>query len=100
MRSAPPLPRRRPSTIPLFVVKLEIGDERVDIGYETLDACLSDGGLKTLFDLGAVTQCTIYCGDTRITRLPVMAWDRLNDQLVSNSTTILRRVQTSLAWSH
>ena len=76
--------------MPLFVVKLALGDERVDIDYNALEECLSDNGLKALFDEGLVTQCEIYCGDKRIAGLPVMDWKRLRDQIVSNSSAILR----------
>ena len=72
------------------MVRLELEDERVDVDYETLDNCLSDNGLKALLDDGLVAGCTIYCGDKRIAGLSIMTWDKLREQVVSNSTTILR----------
>ena len=73
----------------IMQIELEFGSERVGIGYDTLDECLSDIGLQALFNDGLITKCTVYCGDKRITGLPLMDWDRLQERVVSSSTAIL-----------
>ena len=81
----------------IMKIKLELGDESIDIGYKTLNECLSDVGLKALFNDGLVTKCSVYCGDKRITGLPMIGWDWLKERVVANSTTILHNVDLAAA---
>lgn len=74
----------------LFTIRLEMDGGSFNIDYPNLDAFLSDHGLKALFDEGQVTACSVYCGNKRMAGLPVMDWQRLHDQVIANSTAILR----------
>ena len=74
----------------LFTVTVDFEDVSTKIPYGSIDECLSDKCLRTLFDDGLITACVIHCGDKRIAGLPVMDWWRFRDQIVSNSATLLR----------
>lgn len=75
----------------LFTIKIELkGEGEKYVHYDTMDAFLNDEGLEALFKDKLVTSCTVLSGGQRITGLPQMDWARLVDQVVSNSTTILR----------
>lgn len=75
----------------LFTLDMTIdGVEHPPIAYATLDECFTDAGLQALFDDSLVSRCAINIGAKRIAALPTMSWGRLREQLISNSTTILR----------
>lgn len=75
----------------LFTVDLRLTDGTEHaIGYTSVDDCLTDHGLKALFECQLITKCSVNTKGKRITALPVMEWVRLQEQLISNSTTILR----------
>ena len=67
-----------------------IGGTTHAVDYLNLNDCLNDAGLKTLFKDNMIETCSIAIGTKRITALPIMGWQRFRDQLISNSTTILR----------
>ena len=76
----------------MFTVNLEITDgSSYTIEYPGLDSCLTDYGLRGLFDDELVTNCVVTMDGKRITALPAMDWRRLRDNLISNSATILKR---------
>jgi len=78
----------------LFVVRLRLAEEYSmrEISYESIDACLGDSALESLFRQEMIRECEICCEDRRIATLPIMTFARLKDQLISNSTAILRRL--------
>ena len=73
-------------------LRLELSTEQVNIPYNSLEGCLTDNGLKVLFNEGLVTKCTVFCGDKRITGLPMMDWSTLHRQVKSNETAILQNM--------
>lgn len=78
-----------------LMVKVELEEaQHHELMYARLEACLHDEGLKALFDGGHVVGCSVHFDDQRITALPVMTWDRFKDHLISNSTAILRKLDT------
>ena len=77
---------------PLFTICLRLADGvPLKVHYDTIESCLADTGLRALFDCGGVECCEVFCGPVRITALPVQEWSRLKDNIVSNSTSILRK---------
>lgn len=71
----------------LFVVKLTLATEAFEIGYPSLDSCLTDEGLRGVFDVGGVAS--VWSGSLRITR-DIASWERFREQIIANSTTLLR----------
>ena len=77
----------------LFTLNMTFTDNTDHVfDYPSIDACLTDTGLQAIFLDGLIERCSINIGTKRITALPVMEWGRLREQLVSNSTTILRNI--------
>ena len=76
--------------MPLFTVSMKVDGKEHDIDYDSVDACLNDDGLRSLFANHLVSNCALICDGRRITAGPINEWIRLKQQLVSNSTTILR----------
>jgi len=80
-----------------FTVKLYLfeGTEH-DIDYNSLEDCLVDTGLQTLFDGGLVKKCSVFIGTKRITALPPTnnTWARLCEQLTLNRITFTRSADT------
>jgi hypothetical protein len=77
----------------LFTIVIELGPEsKRTIGYDSIKECLDDVGLRTLFDNGMVVSAQIRKGSQRVAALPeaLVSWKRFEDQVVSNSTTLLR----------
>jgi len=76
----------------LFTLNLSIGGSTYSIDYPSLDVCLTDSALKKLFDEWLIEDCSIHIGAKRVTALPATdtTWARLREQIISNSTTILR----------
>jgi len=78
---------------PLFTIDLSInGEWQHAFSYSSIVECLRDDSLRTLLDGGHVTACVVYCDARKITALPeaLISWERFVDNLISNSTTILR----------
>lgn len=79
--------------MPLFTVVLELDPgTKHEIEYESIKVCLDDTGLETLFDLGIVISAQIKSCGKRVAALPqaIASWDRFKDQVISNSTVLLR----------
>jgi len=79
----------------LFTVKLVHRGEKQAIDFPTIDKFMTDPAMPGLFEGDStidrpVTECTVYIGKKRITSLPYMTWNKLKDQVLSNSETILR----------
>jgi hypothetical protein len=75
----------------IFIVRVGVDGRSLDISYKTIEECLLDRELKYLFDSGQVESCVVMCGMDRIAGLPLMEWTRLQDALISNASSILRR---------
>ncbi len=80
------------ATRALFTLKISISGSPLSIDYRSLDGCLTDPALRSLFDEGVIEKCSVYIGVKRVTALPTTdtTWQRFREQLISNSTTILR----------
>ena len=72
----------------LFLVRVDTADVTHTIPYKSVDECLQDFGLEALMQEGAVARVCFANGD-RLTR-DVDTWKELQEQVVSNSTTLLR----------
>ena len=83
---------RKNEAVALFTLNISIGGSTFSIDYPSLDDCLTDPVLKKLFDEWLIEDCSIYIGAKRITALPATdtTWGRLREQIISNSTAILR----------
>ncbi len=77
----------------VVVLDVVLGGEVHELGYTTIDRFYSDGWLKELLDRQGVESCTVYRdGEIVANPLPKMllTWDRLKDQVTSNSAKMLR----------
>jgi len=79
----------------LFTVKLIHRGKLQSLDFSTIHKFMTDPGMPGLFEGDSaidrpVTECTVYIGKKRITSLPYMTWEKLKDQVLSNSETILR----------
>lgn len=75
----------------LFYVDISISDHEPNtIGYDSIATCLGDVPLRSLFDEGLITACSIRNDTKQITKLPIMTWGRFTDHLISSGGTILR----------
>ncbi len=72
----------------LFTIRWQMGDEARTVPYYSPDQCLNDGGLQGLLETGKAV-CSIWWQDGRMTR-DVSTWQDLKEQIVRNSTTLLR----------
>ncbi len=81
-------------TVPLFTIRVEIEDDDCvhRFAYGSVVEALEDAGLRVLFDHGLVESCAVYSGPCRITAGPIVDWARLQHQLKSNSSTLLKEV--------
>jgi len=74
-----------------FTVRLVIdGEGRSEIEYDSVAECLTDAGLRALFDGGHVGKCDVLRGGIRITGLPgaLATWDRFRGQMESNERVL------------
>ena len=88
-----PAAPRKTIGMTLFTIRVDLqGVGARTFEYESVVGALEDPGLAKVFADKLVQGCAVYCATKRITKLPhsVMLLSRLVDQLVSNSTTILR----------
>jgi hypothetical protein len=83
----------------MFTVRLKLSyGETEDLNYANFSEFREDlqhtANATRLVDLlekkGFVQRCEIYCGPKRIAGLPVIAVDRLREQIIANSAAILR----------
>lgn len=76
----------------LFTIQVDTPNDALRVEYESFTECLSDSGLQRWFNEGEVTAYRISQGPKRIAALPqsLITWERFKDQLISNSTVILR----------
>ncbi len=77
----------------MFTIKAEVEGVVRDFPYRTLDQFFSDAGLRGLCDDGLVGSCAVHQnGGALSAPLPKMliSWERLRDQVISNSSAILR----------
>jgi len=74
----------------LFAVKLELNEAEYYVKYDSLDACIRDPGLKSLFNEGLINKCVLFREGQRIAGMPFATWDRFKDVLISNASFILR----------
>ncbi len=76
-----------------LTVRVTVSDGERVFDYESASACLDDEGLRALFVHQQISSCVLICGGRSITAGPIVTWDRLKEQLVSNATTILRSLR-------
>ncbi len=74
----------------LLTLKIQLSDEHFEVEYDGVDECLRDDGLKVLMGTQGVIA-SIWCGDLKVSSKSISSWEQLKQQLVSNSSTILRQ---------
>lgn len=75
----------------LFTIKLQVGDESFSCGYGSIDQCLNDDPLFGMLERDGAS-CSVWSGDTRITR-DIETASELKRQIVSNASTLLRGME-------
>ena len=79
--------------VTMFTIQAEVEGRSVTLEYKTLDHFFTDVTLREWFHRGLVDKCAVYQnGDALTTSLPkmLMGWERLREQVISISSTILR----------
>ncbi len=78
----------------LFTIHVELKEGRtLKMGHRSIVDALDDPGLRGLFDDELVKTCSLHSGSRRLTATPIDTWDRLRQQLTSNSSTLLQRYE-------
>ncbi len=77
----------------MFTIKAEVEGVVAEYPYNTFDQFFTGEELPLLCGNGMIDSCAIYQnGNEIVPSLPKMliSWERLRDQVISNSSTILR----------
>ncbi len=77
----------------MFVISLvlkEIGE--FELAYKSIDECLSDDGMRALFEADQVIECLITQNGRLISKIPesLASWTRFESSLISHATSLLR----------
>jgi len=76
---------------PAFVLRLTFSSGCHDVGYQTIDECLSDEGLTGALQNGTTTA-VLWVGRLRMSGRPISSSAMLREALASAAGTILRSV--------
>ena len=77
----------------LFTAAMIVDDIRMDFDYVTIDECLTDDGLRALFDDGLISECRIVQGNKGIAKIPraLVSWDRFRKTVITHASSMLVR---------